>query len=613
MSNIKNTGIFISTHKPVEVLKNNLFFPIQVGAGIKGRETMEGFLDDSVGENISKKNPAFCELTAQYWAWKNQDLDYYGFFHYRRYLAFNKHFSDRADIYGNIVEKRFSKKLIDKYDWTEEKMLEEIESCDIIVPEAKDITKMPKMGKNLREQYSFSSGLHAEDLDIMLDVLKEKYPSFVPYAKKYLDGKMTRLNNMFIMKKAIFNEYCEWLFDILFECDKRINYSDYSVEATRTPGHLAERLFNIYMFYLEDNFDYNIKEFPTVFFMDTEPLPELKPAFKTKNIAVALSSDDYYVPYVATVLASIKDSSSTEYNYDILIMHKNITDQHKEKLVSIVKSKNFSLRFVNISCFEEELKDLFCRGHFTIETWFRLLMPELMPDYQKVLYLDSDLVVKDDVAKLYNTNVESYLLAACHDADTAGLYNGFESNKKNYMDNILKIKEPYNYFQAGVILFNLNEFRKKFTTKELLDYASSMDFELLDQDVLNSLAEGRVKFVDMSWNVMFDWNYIRKDEIIKLGPKRLYEDYLIARENAKIIHYAGPDKPWTNPDSDFADIFWNYARKSGFYEVILNRMFNNRVRKDTAKDVARKAYYRLFKLDSDADVAIKKALSKIKR
>ena len=125
----------------------------------------------------------------------------------------------------------------------------------------------------------------------------------------------------------------------------------------------------------------------------------------------------------------------------------------------------------------------------------------------------------DDVAKIYDENIDGYLLAACHDADTAGLYNGYRKDKKEYTDKILKLKEPYQYFQAGVLLLNLEEFRKRYTTKQILDFAVSEKWQLLDQDILNKLCEGAVKYIDMSWNVMVDFAGIRINQIIALAPR----------------------------------------------------------------------------------------------
>ena len=591
--------IFISAHKPTEYVQDSIFTLVQVGASLPGRDKLPGAQQDNAGKNISDKNQRFCELTTHYWAWKNQKADYYGFFHYRRYLSFNEDTKQKTDIWGNIIENNIDEDFIERHHLTANSIEKLVEKYDIILPSKKDITTMPNMGRNMKDQYIGSGFLHEKDLKIMMDVLGEKYPEYIPYAKKYLKGHKTYLNNMFIMKKDIFFNYSEWLFDILFECDKRIDFSDYSTEAIRTPGHLAERLLNIYVSYQLDKNHYRIKELPTVAILNTDPILDYAPAFEKNNIAITLSADDYYVPYVGAVITSILENSNKGNNYDIFIMNKDISVSNKQRLKDIFANKNnFSLRFIDISRYENRFKKLFTRGHFTVETWFRLLLPEILPKYKKMLYIDSDLIVNNDLADLYNEKIDGYLLAACHDADTAGLYNGAEKNKKYYMDHILKIKKPYEYFQAGVILFNLEEFRKTYSTDEMLKYASSYDFELLDQDVLNNLAQGRIKYLDMSWNVMFDWNNFRISEIISKAPKRLYDEYMMAHTHPKIIHYAGPDKPWHQPLSDYAEVFWKYARKTVFYEEILLRLtdastfgfyqntkFTNRLRSKVSRDL----------------------------
>ena len=516
---------------------------IEVGAALHRKDLSVDYRDDA-GAQISEKNPFYCELTAQYWAWKNLDADYYGFFHYRRYLSFRKLPPDQ-DPYGNLLEPYISETTAEKLGLDPENIEKLTEQYDFILPEEKNIRTMPGMGDNMRSQYLATGYLHEEDLDIMMEVLREKSPEMVPIAQAYMAGHKTWFNNMFIAKKEIFMAYSAWLFDILEACCQRMNMADYSVEALRTPGHLAERLMNIYFRYLISQKKYRYTELQTVVFINTDPVAHVAPAFARNNVAIALSANDYYVPYVSALLLSLRANIHAENNYDILVMTRDISAANQKQLQNIFRENaNVCLRFVNVARFESQFKHLFLRGHFVLETYFRLLMPELMDQYRKALYLDSDLILNADPAELYNTDVEGYLLAAAHDADTAGLYNGFEPNKKYYMDNVLKIREPYSYFQAGVILFNLEEFRKTYTTDEMLRFAASNKWELLDQDVLNYLAQGRYKAVDMAWNVMTDLRRIRIPEIISRAPKYLRDEYMKAHEAPKIIHYAGPDKPW---------------------------------------------------------------------
>lgn len=579
MSNIK---IFTSYHKKCELLKNKYIYPIQVGVDVNG-VVYENSLHDNTGENISKKNAQYCELTAQYWAWKNENADYYGFFHYRRYLSFNTEKTYTADSWGNVCEPFLSTELAKKYCWDESSIQNLVEKYDLILPQLKDIRTMPHMGKNMREQYTAEGTLHGRDLDIMLEVIKERYPTFLKYAEFYENGHKTYFNNMFCMKKEIFESYSNWLFDILEGCVKRGNYADYSTEALRTPGHLAERLLNIYVLYLKDTKkDLKYTELQTVFFENTEPQENLHPVYSEDAVTVALSINDYYVPYAAVVLQSIHDNINSEEKYDIIVMNRDVSAVSQKALHAIFDdTNNVSIRFFNVSRFEKQFENLFLRGHFALETYFRLLLPNIMEGYKKVLYLDSDVVVTTDIAELFRENIDGYLLAACHDADTAGLYNGYEPAKKDYMDNVLKIKRPYQYFQAGVILFNLDEFRKKYTVEEMLKFAASYEWQLLDQDVLNYLAQDSYKPIDMKWNVMTDWNRIRIAKIISRAPKYLQDEYKKAHAAPNIIHYAGPDKPWHQPDSDYSEVFWVYARKTASYEVLIQRLCERTMQDET--------------------------------
>ncbi len=570
---MKNVKILISCHKPSETISNEVLTPIQVGSATASFR-LPDILHDDTGDNISTLNKQYCELTAQYWAWKNLDADYYGFFHYRRYLSFCN-----ADIPYDRWENQNIHHLTEeteKYLGLDPETLRQICSqYDVILPEEKDLSMMPNQGATMREQFYKSSGLFEKDLNIMLDVIAEKYPEYTETAKEYLDQPLSVLNNMFIMRKDIFFAFSQWEFDILEECRKRIDISDYSVEAIRTLGHLAERLVNIYCRFLKKHTKFRFAEFPTVCILNTEPPKQLKPAYPENNVAIVLSANDYYVPYVSVVLLSIKNNISKANNYDIIILTRDISELNQQRLIqSVSDTDNMSVRFYNIERYASQFEHLYLRGHFHVETYYRLLLPEVFPDYQKMLYLDSDLVVNADPAELYQADISGYLLAASRDADTAGLYNGFEPNKKKYMDEILKIEHPYEYFQAGVIVFNLEEFRKTYTSEEMLSFAASYQWELLDQDVLNYLAQGRYKAVDMAWNVMTNWRGIRIPQIISKAPKYLYEEYMTAYKAPKIIHFAGPDKPWHIVDSDYAEIFWHYARQSCYYELLLWRLSN---------------------------------------
>ena len=155
MSGVK---ILVACHKNTALLKSKILLPIQVGAAL-GKEKLENMLADDTGENISEKNPMYCELTAQYWAWKNLEADYYGFFHYRRYL----NFSDRKykeDRWGNVRENILSEEMKEKYGLSDGKIEALVSSYDLVISEEKNIASMPGKASNVYEQYQYGDALH---------------------------------------------------------------------------------------------------------------------------------------------------------------------------------------------------------------------------------------------------------------------------------------------------------------------------------------------------------------------------------------------------------------------------------------------------------------------
>lgn len=584
----KDIRIYVSCHKQCKVAENGLLYPVQVGAATAPCR-MQDVLHDDEGDNISEKNARYCELTAQYWAWKNQNADYYGFFHYRRYLSFNPvPFKDLQ--YGEYHISYLNGKALEDIHLNEGEMRALIERYDVIAP---DFGYTDERYRNLYSQYRQADVHRIEDLDYVLGLLKGGDREIYSCARKYLSGKEGYFCNMFIMKREIFNEYCAWLFPILFEHERTHDFSAYDSASNRVSGYLAERLCGVYLYYLEHVKKVKIRRLQRVFFEHTERNEIPKPAFGRTDCALCLSADDAYVPYLAALLASVREHSSPEKNYDIIVLTQNISEMNREKLRFLLPSENFSLRFVNVGEYLDGYKGLFVHGHFKVETYFRLYIPELFTGYRKMLYLDCDVIVKADIAELYAENVEGYLLAATRDADHAGQYNGYNPSKKKYVDEILKLKKPFDYFQAGVILFNLDEFRKNYTTEELFRYATSYHWDYLDQDVLNHFAEGHVKFLDMSWNVMNDWGGIRVKDVIARAPYTVSEEYARARRSPRIVHFAGDTKPWEDAELDLSGEFWKYSRLTEFYELTVSRAvrFLSGVKTEQVKK--RSAVYRL--------------------
>lgn len=563
-----NIKILTAYHRKSELITTDIIKPIQVGTDINGVICPQ-HLHDNTGDNISGKNGMYCELTAQYWAWKNLDADYYGFMHYRRYFAF-----DCAELLKNelddVLLPHLTPSALKTLHLTDDELEKTVAAYDVITAEPYDVKKTGF--STVYKQYKANHKI--KDLDLVLDIISEKHPEFRPSADKYLSSRMLCHANMYIMKKQLFFDYCEWLFDILAEYERRGEYKDYSLYQYRVCGFLAERLWGVYLTWLKENKNLRVLEAPVCFFENTDENTPVTPAFAENNVPVVLAANDAYVPYLAVALKSLVENTSRERNYDIIVLHADITEENQARLTrELVHAENISLRFKNVTpVFDEYVKlDLRVVDQISKETYFRFLIQDIMPDYDKVVYIDSNLIFLADVAELYDTPMGTNLLAAVRDADSAGAFNELYPDYKQYQLEKMKLENPFDYLNAGVLLINLAEMRKSFTVQEIMKFAASEKWHFLDQDVLNMLCEGRVTFLDMAWNVMMDWKIgtmSRMDAIVH-APHWLYLDYLHSRNAPKIVHYAGIQKPWKCANCDFAEYFWQYARMTSFYEPLV--------------------------------------------
>lgn len=295
----------------------------------------------------------------------------------------------------------------------------------------------------------------------------------------------------------------------------------------------------------------------------------IEPAFTERNIPVFFSCSDQFIPHAAAAIQSLLAHASDGHNYDIIILHTGVSENN-QRLVRLMATDipNFSVRFWDVKLLFQAMT-FGTHQHFTAEVFYRLIIPWLL-DCPKAIYLDSDLIVLRDIADLFAVDIGDNLLGGVIDATVVGEYN--IPAIRDYHDKVLNLKNPYSYFNSGVLIFNISAFRAAFVTKELLDFAQERTYRYVDQDVLNAKCGDQICILDMNWNVMTDHGGTRIDEISKWAPSTICQTYLESRKNPYIIHYAGPEKPWNNPQSDFAEVYWKYARQTPFYEVTLYRM-----------------------------------------
>ena len=572
VQNKPDIKIFVVCHKPSFVPENPYLFPIQVGAALSKRR-LDGMLHDDEGDNISSKNKSYCELTAQYWAWKNIEADYYGFFHYRRYFSFDPDLT-RDDGWGNIAYERITEKVLEEIKLQPNAMRDLIQKYDVISVKGRRYPRIKQKGNtlNVYQEYGIADFQHRADLDVVLDVLGEKYPEFKQVADEYMHSNVAYECNMFIMKREVYHAYCQWLFNILFEAEKRIDMTWYSVEEYRVMGYLAERLCGIYLTYLKRQKEIRFFELPKTLFHDTEPKEKLFPVFEN-GVPIVLSANDKFSPYLEIMIQSIIENTSPSRSYDIIILYNDISENNRKRIsMAAQERKNVSIRFIRV-CQYFDAEKLFIDQHLSIETYYRLIIPEIMPSYHKILYLDCDMVVNRDVAELYDIDLGDCVLGAAKDIDVAGQINLEQNHWREYALNSLGLNLPYDYFQAGVLIIDLDKLRELTSAEKLIQLARSEKWRCHDQDVLNVACKNRIHYIPQQWNVLMNWQEGNRSrmQIMKMAPKALYEEYISARKAPYIVHFAGYQKPWDVVNCDMAEYFWKYARHSLYHpEILIN-------------------------------------------
>ena len=225
--------IYVITHKKYSMPKERIYIPLQVGAAISNEDY--GYLRDDTGENISNKNLSYCELTGIYWIWKNSREDIVGITHYRRHFFKNLLTNDLK----KVLKKEDFVNILNKYE--------------MIVPQKYIMKKY-----TVRQEYE--KGHYKKDLDNVEDIIEKIYPDYINAFENVMNSHNYYQWNMFITNKKIFDEYAEWLFNILFELEKITDISSYDNYNKRIYGFLAERLFNVW---IKKN-NIKVKEIPVV-------------------------------------------------------------------------------------------------------------------------------------------------------------------------------------------------------------------------------------------------------------------------------------------------------------------------------------------------------------
>lgn len=267
------------------------------------------------------------------------------------------------------------------------------------------------------------------------------------------------------------------------------------------------------------------------------------------EIPIFFTIDNSYAPYISVAIQSIIENASKDYNYKIIVLYQELSEENIQKISSLQR-EGFEIKFVYMKDGLESITDrvenrLRC-DYFTLTIYFRLFIPDMFPEYDKGIYIDSDIVVPGDISELYNHELGNNLIGACSDKSVVDV-----PELAKYMEEAVGVNK-YEYINSGVLLMNLKEMREKEFSKRFLTLLNKYHFDCIapDQDYLNAMCNGKILYLDDNWDAM-----------PTEGKKTL--------PNPKLIHYNLFQKPWCYDNIQYEEYFWKYAKKTSYYEQII--------------------------------------------
>ncbi len=266
----------------------------------------------------------------------------------------------------------------------------------------------------------------------------------------------------------------------------------------------------------------------------------------SKVIPIFYACDDNFVKYTIVSMHSMMQNASKEYKYRIYILHTEITEEMKKKVLGL-KTDNFEIFFENVSAHLEAIADkLPIRDYYSKTTYYRLFIAEMFPQYNKAIYIDSDTVVTGDISELYLTDIKDSYVGACHEQAMVQV-----DEYGTYVEKVVGVSR-HNFFNAGILIINCERFRSCLILEKFIEKLHVYTFVVTqDEDYLNLICKDHIHWLDQRWNT------------------EIFGEISYPIEEAKILHYIMTSKPWHYNDCRHGDIFWKYAVETSVYEEIL--------------------------------------------
>lgn len=265
------------------------------------------------------------------------------------------------------------------------------------------------------------------------------------------------------------------------------------------------------------------------------------------EIPIFFTVDDNYAPFLAAAINSAVKNSSDNRKYRAIILYQELSRENIEKLSKLAKD-NFSVEFYamknSFDAITDRMSNRLRCDYFTLTIYFRLFIPLMFPQFDKGIYIDSDVVVTSDIAELFDIDIKDNFIGACRDYSIADI-----PPLVSYTENAVGVNGN-EYINSGVLLMNLKKMRENDFEGHFLNLLNTYHFDSIapDQDYINAICNGKIHYLSQEWDTM--------------------PDSSTPVENPKLIHYNLFSKPWCYDGIKYADEFFKYASDCGYIEEI---------------------------------------------
>ena len=298
------------------------------------------------------------------------------------------------------------------------------------------------------------------------------------------------------------------------------------------------------------------------------------PAFKEQLNVIAVSSSNEYAAYLGVYLKSLIDNSSDLKKYDIIVFSKSFSEYNKNK-IKVLEKRNVSIRFCNPSEYFINANLYIAQTAYKEECYYRIVAPNILSLYNKILFTDLDLIVRTDILDIFDISIGKNIIGCSTEPYWYVLYDrneklnsrGYSIKSREYSNKYLNNNNPFDYYNTGVCLIDVKRYIEFNGFEKILECLKVNNFIHQEQDAINVVFKGKIFTLPEVWN--FELTAVPLNDNNTLTAVKYIDNYNRNEINAKIIHFLGIYKPWFNPYQDKVYYWWNYARVSPFYENII--------------------------------------------